>query len=77
MIRKADKPHGRDDEALHRKMLAETNAFLNWAMREGHNLPRIPRRRVDEGGFSELLRRPAGRQAVQRWWLRVLNEAFG
>src|SRR5690606_19045487 len=37
---------------LRRQMIAETGAFLTWALRERPSLPRIPRRRVDQGGFA-------------------------
>lgn len=54
-------------------MIAETSAFLSWALRERANLPRIPRRRLDEGGFTALLRRPGARAAVAHWWGRILE----
>lgn len=59
-------------------MIAETSAFLTWALarqREGQAFPRIPRRRVDQGGFTSLLRQPGARAAVAHWWSRVLGEA--
>ena len=58
------------------RMIAETSAFLTWALRRSGNGPRIPRRRVSSGGFSELLKRPGARAAVEHWWHRVLDE-FG
>lgn len=54
-------------------MIAETSAFLSWALREGRDLPRIPRRRVSDGGFAMLLRMPGGRAAVAGWWNRTLG----
>jgi hypothetical protein len=62
--------YGRYDR---RRMIEETGEFLTWALREGRELPRIPRRRVDRGGFSELLRRPLARVIVAHWWRRVLE----
>ena len=56
------------------QMIDETGEFLTWAMREGRELPRIPRRRVDQGGFAELLRRPMARLVVAHWWHRVLGQ---
>lgn len=56
-----------------RHMIAETSTFLSWALSDGRTLPRIPRRRVDLGGFAELLRRPLARAAVAHWWRRVLE----
>lgn len=54
-------------------MIAQTSAFLTWALAEDRGLPRIPRRRVDEGGFSELLKQRAVRAMVDRWWNRTLE----
>ena len=54
-------------------MIAETNAFLDWALVEGHRLPRIPRRRVDQGGFAELMRRPMARIMATHWWRRAVE----
>jgi hypothetical protein len=34
-------------------------------------MPRIPVRRVDEGGFDDLLARARGRAAADRWWRRA------
>lgn len=36
-------------------------------------LPRIPVRRVDEGGFEELMRRPGGRGLAEAWWDEALE----
>jgi hypothetical protein len=54
-------------------MIAETNAFMDWALRDGCSMPRIPRRRVDQGGFSELMRRPLARIMATHWWQRALE----
>ena len=56
------------------RMIDETSAFLSWALAEDRNLPRIPRKRVDEGGFTELLAVPGARVLIGRWWNRVLTE---
>jgi hypothetical protein len=54
-------------------MIAETNAFLDWALGDGKALPRIPRRRVDQGGFTELMRRPLAKIVAAHWWRRALD----
>ncbi len=36
---------------------------------------RIPRRRVDEGGFDRLMRTRAGRDWADRWWERAFDAA--
>ncbi|MEX0655550.1 MAG: hypothetical protein WDZ31_08625 [Phycisphaeraceae bacterium] len=56
------------------QMIAETEAFLSWALHGERPLPRIPRRRVDEGGYTSLLRQPGARAAVVHWWRRALNQ---
>ena len=55
------------------QMIAETSAFLTWALSSGASLPRIPRRRVDEGGFGPYLRLPGARAAMHHWWNRTLD----
>jgi hypothetical protein len=55
------------------RMIEETSAFLTWALTEDRGLPRIPRRRVDEGGFKELLAVPGARVVIARWWNTVLD----
>ncbi len=56
-----------------RRMIAEHNAFLSWAMSEDADIPRIPSRRADRGGFAEMLKAPGARAAIEHWWRRVLT----
>ena len=58
---------------LRQKMIRETNAFLSWSLAEERGLPRIARRRVDMGGFTNILKHPGARALVRRWWNRVLS----
>lgn len=60
-------------EQRHRRMIAETSAFLSWALRHPEQVPRLPRRRVDEGGFKAILSRPGAREAVRSFWRRTLG----
>lgn len=55
-----------------RHMIASTNKFLSHAMRGGVRV-RIPRRRMDKGGFAPILRRRGARALVNHWWSRVLD----
>lgn len=55
------------------QMIDSTNRFLSAALRHRGPLPRIARRRVDEGGFATMLRRPEARAMVAHWWHRVLS----
>ena len=56
-----------------RRAIAETNAFLSMAMRCDQSLPRIPRRRVDRGGFAELLSRPNASGIIAYWWSKTID----
>jgi hypothetical protein len=47
--------------------------WLTDAMRSGRPMPRIPLRRVEVGGWEELLARPKGRDVAERWWRRALR----
>ncbi|MEM6853666.1 MAG: hypothetical protein AAF593_04575 [Planctomycetota bacterium] len=47
---------------------------MSWALSEERNLPRIPRRRVDQGGFGKILDRPIARTVVRHWWGRALEK---
>ncbi len=59
-----------------RQMVAETEAFLNWAWHRA-DLPRIPRRLVKDGGFTALLRHAGARAAAYHWWQRTLERMNG
>jgi hypothetical protein len=56
------------------RMIRETNAFLSWSLAKDRGLPRIARRRVDQGGFGFVLKHPGARAIVRRWWNRVLSD---
>lgn len=44
-------------------------SWLNAALFQSEeNCPRIPARRVDEGGFSALMNTSAGRRWAKSWW---------
>ena len=55
------------------KAIAETSAFLTWALAKERNLPQIPRRPVHQGGFSKLMDRPMAKVVVRHWWGRTLE----
>ena len=57
-----------------RRAIAETNAFLTWAMQSEEPMPRIPRRRVDRGGFAHLLSRPNASGIIACWWAKALDK---
>lgn len=45
--------------------------WLGRALRATEQPPRIPVRRVDQGGFAALLAVPGGRERAAQWWLDV------
>ncbi|MEM9881749.1 MAG: hypothetical protein AAF800_02385 [Planctomycetota bacterium] len=69
------RPRGnRPPRDARRKAIAETSAFLTWALARDRGLPRIPRRPVAKGGFDRLLDRPVARTIVTHWWGRALEK---
>ena len=54
-----------DYEEHRRRMAAETSAFITWGLAHPHQVPRIPRRPVGEGGFSPAMGRS--------FWFAVLG----
>lgn len=54
-------------------MIRETSKWIEWALANPHLVQRIPRRRVDQGGFTEILKHRGARALVQHWWQRVLS----
>lgn len=57
------------------EMIDQTNAFLTWALTQERNLPRIPSRRVDQGGFGLMQSHPGVKILVTAWWDRTLDMA--
>ena len=55
------------------RMIGQTGAFLSWGLDGDRGLPRIPRRKVSEGGFTTAMRQPGARAAVNRWWAAALT----
>lgn len=52
------------------RMRREHERWLDRALSGGAGeLPRIPVRRVDQGGFGALLAAPGGRERADQWWL--------
>lgn len=56
-----------------RRAIAETSAFLSWALASDRQLPRIPRRRVDRGGFTQMLKSPLAGKLITHWWASALD----
>ena len=52
---------GRLARLLHSRWLTE-------AIARPMDVPRIPTRRVSDGGFGPMLARPGGRARADRWW---------
>jgi len=47
--------------------------WLTRALEQGLDRPRIPVRRVDEGGFDPLISRPGGKERAEAWWKAALD----
>jgi hypothetical protein len=47
--------------------------WLTRAVSSGKTYPRIPVKRVDQGGFDHLMARPGGREMADRWWSAALD----
>lgn len=59
------------------RMRAEHSRWLSEAMNRGaYDLPRIPLRRADAGGFNFLTATARGRAVCERWWRRALRAIF-
>lgn len=59
---------------IREQMIRETNAFLSWSLAKERGLPRIARRRVDEGGFSFVAKHRGARALAIHWWNKVLSD---
>jgi hypothetical protein len=71
--------HGRISAA--QRMIIEHSRWLTrmlslefWEKLRGGGMPRIPVRKVSEGGFARLMSTPAGRYRAERWWERTLEQ---
>lgn len=54
-------------------MIAQTSAFLTWALANDVKLPVIPRRPASQGGFDRVLEHPGARAAAGHWWLKAIQ----
>jgi hypothetical protein len=70
----SQEPRWHDDRR--KQMIAETNAWLTWAVRSNHDIPKIPTRRVDRGGFTTMLQNEGAKSAVRHWWSNAIKR-FG
>ncbi len=68
-------PFFRNDQFLEagRKARLLHSRWLTAAIERPMDAPRIPTRRVADGGFSDMLGRPNGRQRADKWWDLALD----
>lgn len=59
-----------DPAALFRRV---HEVWLTRAVSSGKPYPRIPVKRVDQGGFDRMMARPGGRETADRWWSAALG----
>jgi hypothetical protein len=55
------------------RMVMEHARWLSWALRHRPHLPRIPVRKVSEGGFARLMATHRGREFAAEWWEDALD----
>lgn len=55
------------------RMIREHAAWLSRVLSSRRPQPRIPVRRVADGGFARLTSTPAGRYRAERWWDALLE----
>lgn len=55
------------------RMVMEHARWLSWALRHRRRLPRIPVRKVSEGGFARLMATRRGRAFAADWWEDALE----
>lgn len=55
------------------RMIREHAVWLTQAVRRPGRYPRIPVRKVSEGGFARLMARREGRAVADAWWLEALE----
>ncbi len=59
-----------------KQMIEHTNRYLSRMLgdkRLAKRLPRIPRRRVDQGGFDFVRNNPGARALAEHFWNRLLG----
>ncbi|MEM7229668.1 MAG: hypothetical protein AAF432_12725 [Planctomycetota bacterium] len=55
-------------------MIRDHGVWLTDALRTRPDVPRIPVRKVAEGGFAHLSTSPEGRRIAQHWWESALDQ---
>ncbi|HAI10734.1 MAG TPA: hypothetical protein DCM28_03460 [Phycisphaerales bacterium] len=56
-----------------RQMIESTNRYLSFMLNGKRRIPRIPRRRVDQGGFDWIRNRPGAKALAEHFWNRLLG----
>ena len=55
------------------QMIDSTNRYLSRMLNGKRRVPRIPRARVDQGGFDWIRKRPGARALAEHFWNRLLG----
>jgi len=56
-----------------RRLIREHAQWLTRALRSGRPQPRIPVRKVADGGFVRLSRTREGRRIAEQWWFSAFE----
>jgi hypothetical protein len=57
------------------RMIRAHSRWLTRALRRRFHVPRIPVRKVSDGGFTALMSTHSGRRRAAEWWEAALEEA--
>jgi hypothetical protein len=63
----------RDTRLAGERFRAEHSRWLTHAMLSGKRYPRIPTRKVSQGGFDAMMSRPDGPHTAERWWIAAFQ----
>jgi len=67
----------RDLRSTGERFRAEHSRFLSAALTRPEAYPRIPSKRVSEGGYDRLMASDSGREHTRRWWSIALERVGG
>ena len=60
---------------LRKEMIDDASRFITWALSQSKEdqVPRIPVKLVEKGGFSKIMKMPGARAMAAKLWSRMLD----
>lgn len=60
---------------LRKEMIDDASRFISWALSQDKDgqVPRIPVKLVEKGGFSKVMKIPGAKAMAARLWSRMLD----